>query len=188
MIQEFVKKPVKISAIQWTGENEHEIMDFVGMKLQVSRPPNHYEHDNDITDDMVTITIPTLEDGKYGQVAHVADRNDWIIKGVKGEFYPCKPDIFKATYRAVKTLQEEHIPQFQESLDSMSEEDKKKVDDRMERNHPVYSEANVIQIIDALLQMPDQLTDAINNENTDYDAEKLFNLAEGQIRLVRNKD
>jgi hypothetical protein len=31
-----------------------------------------------------------------------ASPNDWIIRGVKGEFYPCKPDIFEATYEAVE--------------------------------------------------------------------------------------
>lgn len=135
MIQEFVKKPVKVPAVQWTGNNEHEIMDFVGMKLQVSRPPNHYEHDNYITDDMVTITIPTLEDGKNGQVAHVANRYDWILKGVKGEFYPCKPDIFADTYRKVKKLQEEDIPQFQESIDSLTPEQIERVDKMAEAKH-----------------------------------------------------
>lgn len=43
-----------------------------------------------------TITIPTLE----GQ--HIASNLDWIIKGVKGELYPCKPDIFELTYELVK--------------------------------------------------------------------------------------
>jgi hypothetical protein len=42
--------------------------------------------------------IPTLE----GQ--HVANAGDWIIKGVKGEFYPCKPDIFAATYEPVEEV------------------------------------------------------------------------------------
>ena len=42
--------------------------------------------------------ITTLEDGKDGRAKHVATEGDWIIKGVAGEFYPCKPDIFAATY------------------------------------------------------------------------------------------
>ena len=41
------------------------------------------------------LVIPTLEGD------HLAEPGDWIIKGVKGEFYPCKPDIFAATYEAV---------------------------------------------------------------------------------------
>jgi len=98
MIQKFRKKPVIIDAVQFNGNNQIEIMDFVGMKLEHSSPPSHYEHDHDITDDLITITIPTLEDGKNGQVKHIANRHDWIIKGVNGEFYPCKPDIFDKTY------------------------------------------------------------------------------------------
>ena len=42
--------------------------------------------------------VLTLEDGPNGEAKHVADAGDWIIKGIQGEFYPCKPDIFEATY------------------------------------------------------------------------------------------
>ena len=45
--------------------------------------------------------IKTLEDGPNGEAKHFADKGDWIIKGVKGELYPCKPDIFEATYESV---------------------------------------------------------------------------------------
>jgi hypothetical protein len=45
--------------------------------------------------------IVTLEDGSDGRAKHVATEGDWIIRGVKGEFYPCKPDIFAATYELV---------------------------------------------------------------------------------------
>ncbi|WP_339182868.1 hypothetical protein [Paenibacillus sp. FSL R5-0701] len=72
----FRKRPVVIEAIQWTGENLDEVAD---MDL-------NYE----IRDGM--ILIPTLEG------TMVADHGDWIIKGVNGEFYPCKPDIFEKTY------------------------------------------------------------------------------------------
>lgn len=44
----------------------------------------------------------TLEDGPNGEAKHVADPGDWIIKGIQGEFYPCKPDIFEATYEAAE--------------------------------------------------------------------------------------
>jgi hypothetical protein len=46
--------------------------------------------------------ILTLEDGFDGRAKHVATEGDWIIKGVQGEFYPCKPDIFAATYEVVE--------------------------------------------------------------------------------------
>lgn len=45
--------------------------------------------------------IKTLEDGSIYQVEHVASEGDFIIKGVKGEFYACKPDIFNLTYKLV---------------------------------------------------------------------------------------
>lgn len=48
------------------------------------------------TKEGLCIVIPTLE----GE--HLASPGDWIIRGVKGEFYPCKPDIFEATYEPVE--------------------------------------------------------------------------------------
>lgn len=47
------------------------------------------------------LTIHTLEDGTDGRAKHVASIGDYIIKGVQGEFYPCKPDIFHPTYDEV---------------------------------------------------------------------------------------
>lgn len=80
--QRFRKKPVAIEAVQWTGKNYTEVYAF-------------YDPDNEkpaLVGSMGTLTIPTLE----GE--HIASPGDWIIKGVAGEFYPCKPDIFEATY------------------------------------------------------------------------------------------
>ena len=76
------KKPVEIEAVRWTGENLEEIKGFAKGSL-VRRGP-------------VGITIDTLE----GRMR--ADKGDYIIKGIAGEFYPCKPDIFKATYEEVE--------------------------------------------------------------------------------------
>lgn len=76
----FRKKPVVIDAIQWDGNNEIEIAEFM--------PSGKFS----ISDSGAKLFIDTLE----GQMT--ADTLDWIIKGVKGEFYPCKPDIFAATY------------------------------------------------------------------------------------------
>lgn len=79
------KKPVVIEARQFNGKN--------GMDLLVWSKGTELEED--FTGDY--IEIKTLE----GTMR--ADKNDWIIKGVKGEFYPCKPDIFEATYEEVKS-------------------------------------------------------------------------------------
>ena len=46
--------------------------------------------------------VKTLADGPCATVKHYADAGDWIIRGVAGELYPCKPEIFDATYEAVE--------------------------------------------------------------------------------------
>lgn len=80
MIKKFRKKPVIIEAIQWDGKNLLEINEFISGKVK-----NHES----------VLIIPTLEGDMY------ASLNDYIIKGVNGEFYPCKPDIFAKTYEKV---------------------------------------------------------------------------------------
>lgn len=85
MIKTFVKKPVKVQAVQWTGNNYEEIVDFVGV----------YSLPMFLGKDSVIIIIKTLEGNHY------ARKGDWIIRGVNGEFYPCKPDIFEKTYEEV---------------------------------------------------------------------------------------
>ena len=81
-MQKFRKKPVVVEAIRWTEENEGEVYRFMGeARTMGGRGP---------------LIVPTLE----GEM--LAYKDDWIIKGVAGEFYPCKPDIFEATYEAVE--------------------------------------------------------------------------------------
>lgn len=77
-------KPTIKEAIQWTGDNFHHIAEFCGLNKI------------NITADMQTIVIPTLE-GSMG-----ASIGDYIIRGIKGEFYPCKPDVFNLTYEEIK--------------------------------------------------------------------------------------
>ena len=77
----YIKKPVEIEAVQWNGENTEEVLEFT----------NHAAIFED-----GELQIPTLEG------TMTASAGDYIIKGVKGEFYPCKPDIFKATYAGVE--------------------------------------------------------------------------------------
>ena len=83
------KKPVVIEAVQWTGDNFEEIQ-----KMLINADENRVimPHPNEDEDSLL---IATLE----GEMR--ADKGDYIIKGVKGEFYPCKPDIFEATYERV---------------------------------------------------------------------------------------
>jgi hypothetical protein len=84
------KKPVVIDAIQWTGFNPDEIKEFVGKKCDIEYYDAAYEAG--VMGILATITIHTLEGNMR------ADKGDYIIKGVKGEFYPCKPDVFEQTY------------------------------------------------------------------------------------------
>lgn len=78
----FRKKPVVIEAIRWGGDNWDEIEKWCPYGLSCMNGRD--------------IIIDTLE-GKM-----IANIGDWIIKGIKGEFYPCKPDIFEKTYEVVK--------------------------------------------------------------------------------------
>jgi hypothetical protein len=86
MMAKFRKKPVVIEAVRWQGNNQPAIKSFVGDQARFNP-------------DWDRLQIRTLESGEG---YHEADIGDWIIKGVKGEFYPCKPDIFAATYEPVQ--------------------------------------------------------------------------------------
>jgi len=81
-VAKFRKRPIVIDAVQWTGDNAQVIAEFC--------PGTHAIHAADGS--IAYLEIKTLEG------AMSASRGDWIIRGVKGEFYPCKPDIFDATY------------------------------------------------------------------------------------------
>lgn len=82
----FKKKPVEIDAVQFTGDNADDIIAWAneGWNGQ-SRV--------EVTD--AGLVVHTLE----GDM--IASNDDWIIRGVKNEMYPCKPDIFALTYEAV---------------------------------------------------------------------------------------
>lgn len=81
----FRKKPVTIEARQLTeGADWYEIARWCG-GLVFEVPGEVLPH----------LTINTLEG------VMTAGKDDWVIRGVKGEFYPCKPDVFTATYEAV---------------------------------------------------------------------------------------
>lgn len=88
----FRKKPVVIEAMQFNGTHQSafEIVRWAGSSSKVE----HIE--TTVKEHPHVIKIETLEG------THRAFRGDWIIKGIKGEFYPCKPDIFEATYERVE--------------------------------------------------------------------------------------
>ena len=86
------KRPVVIEAIQWTGDNLREVIDAIGLH-ESARKWTWEEYAAVVARD--GLKIFTLEGPLMASIG------DWIIKGVKGEFYPCKPDIFAATYDAL---------------------------------------------------------------------------------------
>lgn len=102
-MKEYVKKPVIIEALQLTGVNIKKCYELVyDCKVDLTTLIASDKWDD--YEKLVIekgLDIPTLEDGKDKRAKHVASIGDWIIKGVKGEFYPCKPDIFELTYSEV---------------------------------------------------------------------------------------
>ena len=92
----FRKKPVVIEAIQWDGTKSGKNLITAYFPGIVTVAQSGSLHRDEIY--LYSWEIATLE-GK-----HVVSKGDYIIKGVKGEFYPCKPDIFAATYESVELL------------------------------------------------------------------------------------
>lgn len=87
----FRKKPVTISAIKWDGTNYELAKAFFGKDYKITNLLNL-----DGTPMKGDLMIETLEGNMKVSLG------DYIIKGVKGEFYPCKPDIFEQTYEVVE--------------------------------------------------------------------------------------
>ncbi len=92
---QFRKKPVVIDALQWNGDWEanQAWLESLGCGFGDDDSDEAAMWENDNGDG--SLIIPTLE------WDHRCNLGDWIIRGVKGEFYPCKPDIFAATYEPV---------------------------------------------------------------------------------------
>jgi len=81
----FRKKPIVIDAVQWLGPDDETDLETWGQFAGAAI---------DQVSDSV-LMIETLEGRMKAEIG------DWIIRGIKGEFYPCKPDIFEATYESV---------------------------------------------------------------------------------------
>jgi polyhydroxyalkanoate synthesis regulator phasin len=93
MTQKFRKKPVVIHAVKWDGTNLKEVIDFTGKhELFHEWFKSWEEYENHVKSDGNLFKIFTLEGVMEASVG------DYIIRGVKGEHYPCKPDIFMQTY------------------------------------------------------------------------------------------
>ena len=88
---QFRKKPVAIEAVQWNGQAPGSIARVLEVAQDKFDLPSWYREDMPPP----SLNVHTLE----GWL--VASHGDWIIRGVKGEVYPCKPEIFDLTYEAV---------------------------------------------------------------------------------------
>lgn len=84
---QYRKKPIVINAVQWWSYGDHKFVQRATMSQAAGIGPHLREHCG---------WISTLEGG------HVVSPGDWIITGIKGEMYPCKPEIFEATYELVE--------------------------------------------------------------------------------------
>jgi len=87
-MSKFRKKPVVIEAVRFTDEKKDRVYNTV-LQWQMNIFPSCDNEGNPI------LKIPTLE----GEMTAII--GDWIIRGVNGEVYPCKPDIFDKTYEEV---------------------------------------------------------------------------------------
>ena len=97
MIKKYIKKPIKIEAIQLKEDNIIEVFDFLDeANYNETKSTEELEDFNQRMLKQGYIEIKTLEG------IMKASFGDYIIKGIKGEFYPCKPDIFIATYEEVR--------------------------------------------------------------------------------------
>ena len=89
------KIPTEIEAIQLNWKNWDEIKNFTGDMISEKNPGRVSDKCSESCGEkwpFIEISVLTLE----GE--HIAKHGDFIIKGVNGEFYPCKPDIFRKTY------------------------------------------------------------------------------------------
>lgn len=89
------KKPVEVEAFQWTGTPDQEPEpSWMNEALRNGRAIIYHLHNS--PNEVAEMGIRTLEGEMF------ATQGDYIIRGVKGELYPCKPDIFHLTYEKVK--------------------------------------------------------------------------------------
>jgi hypothetical protein len=93
----FRKKPIVIEAKQVTPETAEEIGVWCGAEMAYAKTNGYisYLWGWGLPIEQRHLIIRTLEGD------HTASMGDWVIQGIKGEFYPCKPDIFEMTYEPV---------------------------------------------------------------------------------------
>ena len=93
------KKPVVVEAVQLRWDTWNEMCEFAGVGKVSEDHPEGTMHDQNgypVADGEIAMFVPTLNG------VTLARQNDWIIKGTSGELWPCKPNIFEATYEVAE--------------------------------------------------------------------------------------
>lgn len=183
-MKQYRKKPVTIEAVQFDGLNPTEIKDFVGENCEVEI------YDNRVTPPVARIVIHTLE----GDME--VSKGDYVIRGVKGEFYPCKPDIFEKTYESAepdKSMEEAAEKHINEALFKWSYDDEDGIEQYVHDSFIAGAEWQARQLLQGSpmpedtvlfnkgvkegrrLEREDMLKDAVEGE-----AEELYNDGESQ--------
>jgi hypothetical protein len=90
-VTRYRKRPVEVDAIQWTGDNEAELITFTGNRFEALEPEDRAD-DPEITAQVLDVLHSTWVGVKTGQ---------HIVRGVKGEFYPIAEDVLAETYERV---------------------------------------------------------------------------------------
>lgn len=109
----YKKKPVIIEAVKFICGSEVPVMNFLGLTEKYRKDVQRMYYENDVAKieifqpEVSSLFIKTLE----GELK--ASNGDYIIKGVNGEFYPCKPDIFEKTY---EPCDKDNLDRFKESV------------------------------------------------------------------------
>ena len=104
MVNTYKTKPVFIEALQWTGKKHREMFNFL---------TNNTKENSSITLEEDTFRIDLVNgDCQTGNLIiktlegeMLASVGDYIIKGLRGEFYPCKPDVFEMKYELVQEVE-----------------------------------------------------------------------------------
>ena len=94
MVRKYSTKPCIVEAVQWNGINLEEIKEFVGDSLEYNIHDGAWRAGENCP--YIELKIKTLEGVMEASI------DDYIIKGLRGEFYPCKPDVFKKKYQVIE--------------------------------------------------------------------------------------
>ena len=158
MVEKYKKKPCEIEAVQWNGTNLKEIKEFVGKDLSY-----------DIGDTPINMEIHTLEGNM------IASYGDYIIKGLRGEFYPCKPDVFEKKYELV-----EDRAILDDLETDLNEYDKKK-ENRLNESTKAEFVSQVIEIFESFLDDRNIVLDNYEKED-DEDAANIYGSDYGELQ------